>query len=83
MKDGCARKHKHRYLRVRRDGRVHRTLKMTVHTTCDREQAESSRYAYRLVEYTPPGWDFVAYEYVLSLLGLLHGLVGLTVVFDD
>lgn len=83
MQDGCSREHKHRYVKVREDGLALRLLRAVVYTTCDREQAEKSKFAYSLRTYEPEGWDFVAFEYVLTLLGLLHGLVGLTVEYDD
>lgn len=85
MKDGCRRDHKHRYWRLRgRWGRLtRRVLSVTVLINYDRESAMRSRFAYRQVEYAPSGWDFIAYEYRLSLLGLLHGLIGLTLVTED
>lgn len=83
MQDGCSVEHKHRYLRVKHRGLLKRALSLPVWTTCDIEQARRSRYAYSTVQYTPPGWDFIAYEYVLTLRGFLHGLVGLTLVTDE
>lgn len=82
MKDGCTREHKHRYLRLKgRRGRlVRKVLRVPVLINYSRESALRSRFAYEEVEYAPSGLDIPAYEYRLSLLGLLHGLIGLTLV---
>lgn len=87
MKDGCDVGHRHRYVKIdtsTRTGRaVLRVLRTVVATTTDRERAANSRYAWGWLTYEPPGWDFVAYEYVLTVVGVLHGWFGVTLVIGD
>lgn len=73
--------HKHRHLLVKRNGLVRRVLTATVLTTTDTEWVDRSRLVFGPVEDTrreprPPRPE----TYRLSLLGLLHGLFGLTLV---
>lgn len=82
-KDGCTRDHKHRYLRVRWNGRLHKFMQVPLWSTSDQYQAKASPYPYRAVEYAPPGWDFIAYDFVLTLTGVCHRWFGLTLVTVD
>lgn len=91
-KDGCSVDHRHRYVVIDMDKRSGRALlsvlRTVVATTCDRDKARGSRFAWGrfawgVMEYSPPGRDFVAYEYVLTVLGVLHGLFGTTVVIAE
>lgn len=66
----CGDRHRHRVVRLQRDGRLLRALEVTVHTTDDRQRAERSRFTYR------PG---AGLRYRMTLLGFLHGLTGLTI----
>lgn len=67
--------HRHRTVKVRRGGRVHRWLtEPTLGYACER-QAEASRYIWGPVS---DSLGVIPGLYRLSPLGLLHGLVGLT-----
>lgn len=68
-------------IRVRRGGPAMRVLQgVTVHRTTDKERAERSLFAY-----APAGGRYTAANgrYRLSLLGFLHGLIGLTLWVED
>lgn len=73
MTDG----HRHRHLRLAPDSLLRRLLRgVTVHRSDDLPQVEASRFVYR------PDPDANG-RYVLSLLGWLHGLVGLTLIHEE
>lgn len=67
--------HRHRHVRMRRDSLTLLTLRAaTLAGTRDRQRAERSRFVWQ-----PLGGG----AWRLSLLGFLHGLVGLTTIIHD
>jgi hypothetical protein len=69
--------HRHWHVTVRKQGRIYRWLRKPRLRTCDREYVERSRLVWGVHEY-PHGTI-----YVLTILGILHGLTGLTLVWQD
>lgn len=62
--------HRHHTIRLHRTSRVLRVLLVTVYTTSDRDKAHRSPFAYRLG---------LGMRYRMTLLGVLHRYLGLTV----
>lgn len=67
--------HTHRYVKVREGSLVYRVLKKTLLTTTNRDRVERSRMVFGVVQDDRDEHE----HYTLTLLGLLHGLTGLTI----
>lgn len=72
--------HRHITIAVKRDGLVHRMLTRPTLAVVSRERAEQSRLVYGPV--LDESGQIVPDRYRLSPLGLLHGLIGLTLCVD-
>lgn len=62
--------HRHRTIRLHRDSRLLRVLLVTVYTTSDRDKAHRSPFMYRMG---------MGMRYRMTLLGVLHRYLGVTV----
>lgn len=78
MTDGSIFKtpHKHRYLYVKKNGPMMRLLRKPIYYTEDDEKADKSPFVYTDDPY-------IGGLYYMSLLGFLHGLFGVTIVYDE
>lgn len=72
MTDG----HKHRYLYVKKYGPLWRLLRKPIYYTEDDKKAEKSPFVYT-------DDPHVGGLYYMSLLGFLHGLFGVTLMYDE
>lgn len=72
--------HKHREIRVKRDGVVSRVLRYPLLRTRDREWVDKSILVFGTVD--PPVYAGDE-QFYLSALGILHGWTGLTLRMKD
>jgi hypothetical protein len=66
--------HKHRYVTIRQGGLLYRVLRKPFLETTNRTWVERSKMVFGVVDKTEHEHE----HYTLSLLGILHGLTGLT-----
>lgn len=69
--------HHHWYIGIRRGGRLYDFLRKPRRFSMDAERVDQSIFAWGVRKY-PHGT-----VYTLSILGVLHGLTGLTLLVDD
>jgi hypothetical protein len=72
--------HRHWYITVREQGRIYRFLRKTRRYSTDRQKVEASIFAWGV---NPNKHDGSSTIYTLSILGVLHGLTGLTLYWED
>jgi hypothetical protein len=71
--------HRHWYVTVRKEGRIYRFLRKPRRYSMDRDRVEKSIFAWGVHEHGFANKTV----YSLSVLGVLHGLTGLTLVWRD